>query len=355
MGTKHLMDDMAAKGYGQPAANQEEQPDELFIVKTANQWINEAKVKPIPKKLFGEFWYQGEVCILFADTNVGKSILAVQIANQISQGISFDPFHVEGVRSAVLYLDFELTDKQFEGRYSNEYKDHYQFDDLFIRVEIDPEAAIPEDVKFEDHLMNQIEKLAEMYGAKVLIIDNLTWLKNELEKATAAAGLMKHLQALKKKHEISILVLAHTPKRDSTRPIDENDLQGSRILLAFADSCFAIGKSNQEAGIRYLKQIKVRAVEKHFDHSSVIVCELAKSNGNFLEFRYLTTEAEYKHLKHPEQEKEEQETAKVLELRNAGKSFRQIGEELNISHMKAKRMIDKLDREGGDRAGDVPF
>jgi archaellum biogenesis ATPase FlaH len=352
MGTKHLKNDMHAAGYGQ--APEAHQPEDLFKLKTANEWIMEAKNKPIPKRLFGEFWFAGEVCILFADTNVGKSILAVQIANQISQGISVDPFHVEAGRNAVLYFDFELTDKQFEGRYSNNYKDHYSFDDLFIRVEIDPEAGIPEDTKFEDHLMKQIEKLIEMTGAKVLIIDNLTWLKNELEKTTAAAGLMKHLQALKRKHELSILVLAHTPKRDSTRPIDMNDLQGSRILLGFADSCFAIGQSNQEAGIRYLKQIKVRAVEKRFDHQAVVVCELAKSNGNFLEFRYLTTEREWNHLKQPEQAKLDQETAKIQELRNAGKSFRQIAEDLGISHMKVKRVLDRIDQEAGDRVGEEP-
>ncbi|MBT3748037.1 MAG: AAA family ATPase, partial [Bacteroidetes bacterium] len=59
----------------------------LFTVKTADRWIEQAKTRPIPKMLFGEFWFEGELCILFADSNVGKSILAVQIGDSISKGM----------------------------------------------------------------------------------------------------------------------------------------------------------------------------------------------------------------------------------------------------------------------------
>src|SRR6476620_2270203 len=67
----------------------------LFTVKTANRWIEQAKTRPIPKMLFGEFWFEGELCILFADTNLGKSILAVQIGNSISKGEQIRGFRLE--------------------------------------------------------------------------------------------------------------------------------------------------------------------------------------------------------------------------------------------------------------------
>ena len=57
--------------------------DGLLKVRTGNQCINDAKNKTVPKMLFSEFWHEGELSILFADTNVGKSILAVQMANAI--------------------------------------------------------------------------------------------------------------------------------------------------------------------------------------------------------------------------------------------------------------------------------
>ena len=94
----------------------------LFTLKTANHWIEQAKNRPIPKMLFGEFWLEGELCILFADTNLGKSILAVQIGNSICKGDRIPGFKFEIQKQTILYFDFELSDKQFENRYSKNFE-----------------------------------------------------------------------------------------------------------------------------------------------------------------------------------------------------------------------------------------
>ena len=49
----------------------------LFTVFTGNRWMELGDRQPVAKMLFGEFWYQHELCFLFANTNTGKSILAV--------------------------------------------------------------------------------------------------------------------------------------------------------------------------------------------------------------------------------------------------------------------------------------
>ena len=112
------------------AENQEKLKDKSFeygslIIKEANTWVEEAKNRPIPNMLFSELWYENEICILFADTNLGKSILAVQIADSISKGIAIPGFKLESPPKKVLYLDFELSDKQFENRCSENYQNHY--------------------------------------------------------------------------------------------------------------------------------------------------------------------------------------------------------------------------------------
>jgi hypothetical protein len=68
---------------------------------------------------------------------------------------------------------------------------------------------------------------------------------------------MKHRhigQTLKNKHNLSILILAHTPKRNFTNPLSNNDLQGSKMLANFIDSSIAIGKSYLNEDLRYIKQ-----------------------------------------------------------------------------------------------------
>ena len=91
---------------------------EFLIIKSANEWMDEAKSKPIPKKIFGPFWYEEELCILFADTNQGKSLLAVQIIDSVSKGVPTLGLEMELKASKVIYFDLELTAKQFEMRYA---------------------------------------------------------------------------------------------------------------------------------------------------------------------------------------------------------------------------------------------
>src|SRR3569623_3118640 len=88
-----------------------------FTVATGNRWMELGEREPAAKMLFGELWHRGELCILFADTNIGISVLAVQIANSIALGKPIAPFALRTKPAKVLYIDFELTAKQFYNRY----------------------------------------------------------------------------------------------------------------------------------------------------------------------------------------------------------------------------------------------
>ncbi|MCQ2176232.1 MAG: helicase, partial [Bacteroidales bacterium] len=57
----------------------------MLTLRTANRTLQEAKMRPDPVDLYHELWYEGEVCCLFADSNLGKSIYAVQMADEIAQ------------------------------------------------------------------------------------------------------------------------------------------------------------------------------------------------------------------------------------------------------------------------------
>lgn len=307
----------------------------LFTVKSANKWIAESKKKPIPEMLFGEFWFEQELCILFADTNQGKSILAVQIGNSISRGECIPGFKLEAQKQPVLYFDFELSAKQFESRYSTKnetekrYENHHVWDNDFIRVEINPRADVPEGISFEQYLNQSLEQSISETGAKVLIIDNLTYLKSDTEKSKEAAPLVKGLQSIIDKYECSILVLAHTPKRDLSKPISRNDLQGSKRLIDFCDCAFTIGESHHDTSVKYFMQIKVRAMEFIYTPENVVVCQLHKPH-NFLHFEFLNFGTEREHLKHPTETDREQLIENVKELTQKGYSQRQIAAELSI-------------------------
>jgi RecA-family ATPase len=328
-----------------------------FKINTAYQTIQESSKRPVPKKLFSELWYENELCILFADTNVGKSILAVQIADLISRGQSERLFRVESGAKKVLIVDCELSAKQFELRYSDEGKNLYPFNDGLLRAEIDPDAEHPNDVTFEEYVNDSIEQIIVKHGIEVLIIDNISFLVKEAEKAKNAIPFMKRWKQLKNKYGLSVLILSHTPKRDATKPIIRNDLIGSRMLLGFADSCFAIGESAKDKSVRYIKQIKARNTEIVYDSENVILCEIKKENS-FLHFDNYDLGDEYEHLKSFTSDEKQDLQTQVWSMKIDGKSFREIGKELGITYSKAKRLYDKENKETlpeKKNDDDIPF
>ncbi|MBS1773785.1 MAG: AAA family ATPase [Bacteroidetes bacterium] len=312
----------------------------LFTIQDGNEWMKQASEQAIPQKLFSEFWYEGELCILYADTNTGKSILAVQIADSISKGIPIAGFSMDAPAQKAIYFDFELCAKQFEARYSDNYTNHYVFHPNFQRAEINPDADIPAQFRyFEEYLTHSLELAIQATGVKVLIIDNITYLRTETEKAADAMPLMKELKELKLRYDLSMLVLAHTPKRDSLKAFDRNDLSGSKMLMNFCDSSFCIGESTADKSLRYLKQIKARNTEIVYDARNISLCRIEKP-GNFLQFAHCGYGKEHEHLRRSE------EGVNYLELRvkqiaeeNPDWSQRRIAEEIGVSVSTVNRYI----------------
>jgi hypothetical protein len=294
--------------------------------------------------LFGKFWYEGELCILFADSNLGKSILAVQIGNCINTGNAMVPFSLEADKQPVLYCDFELTDKQFEARYSDNYENHYNFQHDFYRSELNPDSEMPEGFKdFDEYLIASLERSIVQNQARVIIIDNLTYLRNETEQAKDALPLMKQLKALKTRYNLSILVLAHTPKRDLSQQITLNDLQGSKMLMNFCDSAFTIGESSAEKGVRYLKQIKQRNTGQIYGYSNICLCEINKP-FNFLQYEFIGYGNELDHLRKHSEKLNNDEMQEAVKLRLEGLTLREIGKKMNISFQKVDRLVKAADK-----------
>ncbi|OOQ60743.1 hypothetical protein BC343_23905 [Mucilaginibacter pedocola] len=316
-----------------------ENENNAFITRTGAEWLEHESSRPTPKKLFGEIWHQNELCILFSDTNVGKSILAVQIGDSIARGEAIAPFTFEGEAQKVIYFDFELSGKQFETRYVDGAKQRYNFGGNFLRAELNHEHMVPEGFDgFEDYICYCIEHEVIRRGAQIVIIDNITYLRSETEKAKDALPLMKQLKALKSKHNLSILALAHTPKRDRSQPISRNDLQGSKMLINFCDSAFSIGESTKDPFIRYLKQIKQRNTEELYGAHNVIQYQIVKP-GNFLHYDFMSFGYEGEHLRQRTDESQKQTEDEIVDLRKQGLTVRQIGEQLGISFSKAARVL----------------
>ncbi len=282
--------------------------DNLFSAKPGNAFLRDAPQKSALKKLFSDFWHEGELSILFADTGRGKSVLAVQIARSIALGEPIAPFELEVPAQRVVYFDFELTDDQFALRYTKSgsprvlggvdaasadgvVKDvedsGLPFNNNFIRCPPRTIDEIPPEYKdYSEFLTNSLVEFIRFSRAKVVVVDNITWLNTSIESSAPALRLMKALHTLKREFGLSILVLAHTPKRHLGSAITVNHLQGSKMLANFADNIFAIGSSFRSRDLRYLKHIKARSGALRYDAVNVPIIRLEKPS-NFLGFTFV--------------------------------------------------------------------
>jgi len=291
----------------------------FFRVRTANQCIEEAKAQPIPRSLYQSLIFEGEITILFADTGVGKSIFAVQMANEIAK------------TDMVLYFDLELSDKQFQKRYSEDYQNEFRFNDSLIRIDFARPFIIPNGWTYDIYFIECLKQQIKESGAKIVIIDNMTKLvSSDTDKANIAKPLMDLLNQLKFENNLTLFLLEHTRKTDPSRPIFLNDLQGSKMKANFADAVFSIGRSAKDKDLRYIKQLKCRSAEIEFDSENVAVYEIIKEDS-FLQFRFLEHDVEFNHLKHLTDSERESRKQEAFELKAQGHSNREIGRRLGVS------------------------
>ncbi len=317
-----------------------------FTIRSGAEWYAQTDDLLPEAQLFGDLWVQNDLCIMFADTNTGKSVLAVQIADSISRGLPIPGFTCTAGPAPVLYFDFELSDHQFRSRYSSPEHGKYPFTGGFYRATLNDYS--PKQWRFatfEEFISNEIENALICCKARTLIIDNISCLRYGTHNTAGALNLMQYLQRIKRTYKISILVLAHTPKRNPSKPISRNDLQGSKMLINLADSAFAIGESRQQPGLKYLKQIKQRGAPETHGADNVCLGRITRT-GSFIHFTFTGHSHESDHLA-PQTEQYRRATEnRIAEPSRQGQSVRKIAVQLGLAPTTIFRALKKLEQCG---------
>lgn len=302
--------------------------------------------------LFGDFWSEGEISILFSDAGCGKSILAMQIADCLTRGMAFPPFEASAPEK-VLYFDYEMTEQQFAERYSivgdDKTRESYLFSDDLLRAEAAFPAGLPEGFKtLGEFTFFSFQQLLESTSVRAIIVDNIMHLKGLSTNLSAALEIMKGLRYLRDRYGTSILVLAHTPKRPFKSPLSLNHLQGSNMLSNSADNVFALGASQKDKDLRYLKQLKRRGRRVNYDASKVMLLRLARA-GSFLGFAFEDYGSEREHLRPaaatPVENLKDDEAVqaaisdKLKDMHYAGLSYQEIADAIGLSKTTVSRYI----------------
>ena len=345
-------------GYTAPATpastprdtQQAEEADELdFIMgKSLNSMMMEEKRKPVPEILWGgdgngnALWFENEFAILFGRTNTGKSLYAVQIAEHISGELG----------KTVLYLDLELSMKQFQERYTSRDGELHVWPDNLHRPDL---SMIGDGLYDSVRFLPLIRRMMAKVNARVLLLDNLTFLVNNGGMKAEDVKPICQEFCNWAKEGYSILVVNHTPKIQPFTPLDINHCLGSSMLTNFVQSVFAIGtdSSNPSTG-RYVKQLKSRngrivwdgnhvipyTVDKTLDPTMLRFIQPAQLHQTGMDTQIpVQTARECDLLKDADNMQLEQ----IRKLHGQGMSNRKIAEELNLSPATIGKRLKGMD------------
>src|SRR5215213_4704958 len=308
----------------------------VLSVRLANETFGTLETKGALVELFGEFWHEGGLAVLFGEAGSGRSALALQIADSVAKGRPVKPFERAAKAQKVLLLDLASSDRGFHERYSSTTSKgtkHYRFSERLMRVSVSDPAAL------QKGLGEHLEPVIRETGASVLVIDSVASLMRTAVGGRDLIALMHDLHRLRVKHNLSILLVAGRKERASAS-CRITDLQDWRILSNDADSIFAIGRSGRDASERFIKQVKSRTGEIVYDEENVPVFRLKKIQGKFLGFEFVewAEESELSRRRDPHSY-DPQLVESLKTLSESGMTVRAVAEKMKIPRSTVHRIL----------------
>ena len=195
--------------------------------------------------LYDNLIFENETAIIFSPTNVGKTLVSLQIGAAISE--RFADLHT-------LYYNQEMNDSQIQKLlYTNKEQSKYP-ENMEIISEVHNEGELIKNLLFniEKHRKNML-----------ICIDNITDIhpSSKNEKSTEFLKNLKKIRSNAKRIygiNLTFIIVCHTNKNVKNEWVEINDLKGNGNLSNFADRVIAVGKVPNHNDKRYLRILKGR-------------------------------------------------------------------------------------------------
>lgn len=296
----------------------------IFAIKPANAWLQEAASRPLPRDLWKNrgIIYTGMVTCIFGQPGAGKTILATQIAADIARA-----------GTPVLYLDCGQPSRAFTSRYRTAQK-QAAFPDSLLRAHLD---LCPENKKLKlEDLLDALTEAIKQSGASVIFIDDITTIIASVTRCNPI-NLMAALNRLANENDLTLILVAQTPRRAQHRAVTETTMGRLKSIWAYVDSLIAITQLDET--VHYIKQLKRSyGGPIRFGAEGIIACQLNCDTAN-LHFEEVDQLPESALLSEPKTDDQQQTVALVQEMHNMGSTVREIAQELNLSPATISRYL----------------
>ncbi len=311
-----------------------------FILKSLKTTLNQAILEPPLKTVISDFIYEGDLCVIFAGPNIGKTAFGTQILETVASGKNIGGFESQ-VQGPVLYLDMEMDNRKLAKRYSIDDNSVYQFNENIIRMSLDREFVGR--LKAGNIIKEAINKMREK-KALLLFVDNFSAMGVDHEKSADALELMRLFRQVTIQTNSTIIIAAHTPKRNGNEKLQLKDLAGSAVIGNFADSIIGMGEDLRDPSRRYLKGFKNRDVEKKYNGPMVLECEIKKADNGLLFFDMIGPSYESGMLMNEKEAETIQRNSDILDLRAEGLSYNDIATKLDMSRATVQSIVRRTEK-----------
>ena len=248
-----------------------------------SQFLTTFKELPIP--IVDSLLYEKDILGIAGGTNVGKSVLSLQLSTCMAMGVPFMNFKIPNPKR-VMHVQFELKDEGFAGmirKVSGSILKKYPVEAELFETNLtflsDGQLNVFTD-KYESIEANLMHKEVD-----VLVIDNLYSSTGDVSKNEKVMEVLRKLMNLKHRYNISIVMVSHHKKMDMPAPIDVSQILGGSAYTNSLDFIAQIASAKRGDGVKVMKITKVRAHSKF--HNVPLAIKMINDEDEKLYFEYL--------------------------------------------------------------------
>lgn len=253
------------------------EPEPQPTVKTMCSVINEEASEQV--KLIGDLIADGDICIIAGAPGQMKSILAMQLAIEISLGLKSKLIPDDAEKKSAVkcyYYDGELDDSEIRKRYAGK-EDIYFWN--ITRISDTQEFESTE--KLLDHVETTVMKAN---SPSCVVFDNMYCLFEGLN-AGKATEILKRIKSIKNKAQnpTTFIIVAHPTKEyDPQHPMELKHIAGSSYFTNLATTVLGICPSRLGDEYKVLQVLKKRSDSKY--KGKILLEKLSQEDYLHLEY-----------------------------------------------------------------------
>jgi replicative DNA helicase len=216
----------------------------------------------------------GEMTIIAGKTSMGKTSLAMNIANNVAK---------QG--HTVLFVTLEMTHAELTSRFmflnGGETDEYYKVSAHIFYQKND-------ELNWKD-IDGLIENAKKQIGAELVVIDHLHYFSREIEHVTQDIGrIAKEVKKNAIRHEVPIILISHVRKVEKGKDATSEDLKDSAAIAQDADIVQMVGRA-KDNGNMLVKIEKNRNRGKPTDRGERKVGEDYRDDPDVSELEFQST------------------------------------------------------------------